>query len=215
MQQLARQNGTCRGCLQPIDQNTARIDHAHTGEQRVRGLLCYSCNWALGQVKDDPGILYRLAAHLDHDIRKVQVFINGALKNERIPIIGETLRNRGYDVLDEWISPGRQADENWQTYEKVRGRTYAEALRGRHATHVFLYDRAHIDMADIALLVMPAGKSAMLELGYAKGRGKLAYIFLDGQEPDRYDIMPNLADKILVNEDDLLEAFPVRSYEAK
>jgi hypothetical protein len=44
----------------------------------------------------------------------------------------------------------------------------------------------------------------MLELGYAKGRGKKAYILLDGQDPDRYDVMPAVADEVFETVDDLL-----------
>lgn len=44
----------------------------------------------------------------------------------------------------------------------------------------------------------------MIELGYAKGRGKKAYILLDGVEPERFDIMPGFADEIFKTEADLL-----------
>ena len=41
------------------------VDHDHkTG--KVRGLLCSRCNTALGYVHDDPGILIKLAAYLNH-----------------------------------------------------------------------------------------------------------------------------------------------------
>lgn len=192
---LARQNGQCRGCLRPIDRYTARIDHNHA-TNIVRGLLCDSCNWALGHLRDEAATLRRLIAYLDHDPAKVLLYLIGALKNERIPLIGNDLRAEGYDVMDEWWTPGPHADEHWQEYERTRGRTYAEALAGRAATNIFLFDRSYIDLADIAVLVMPAGKSAMLELGYAKGRGKRTFILLDGKDPDRYDVMPRFADAV-------------------
>jgi hypothetical protein len=128
----------------------------------------------------------------------------GALKNElRIPEIGNELRLDGYDVMDEWVTPGEHADENWQRYEKIRGRTYKEALKGRAATNIFLFDRSYIDVFDVGVLVLPCGKSAFLELGYAKGRGKKTFILLDGQEPTRFDIMPNFADKVCYDLDEL------------
>jgi len=200
--QLARQQNSCAGCLTPINKS-AHLDHDHaTG--KIRGLLCKSCNWGLGQLKDNPATLRRLMAYLDRNPEQTFVYLIGALKNQRIPDIGNLLRGQGYDVMDEWFTPGEMADLNWQEYSRRRGLSYQEALRGRAAQNIFLFDRSYIDMADVVVLAMPAGKSAMLELGYAKGRGKKTVLFLDGQDPDRYDIMPNFADLICKTESELL-----------
>jgi hypothetical protein len=62
---LEKQRGLCAGCLVALDgaQNT-HIDHCHlTG--MFRGLLCSSCNLALGKVGDDPSTLRRLAEYLE------------------------------------------------------------------------------------------------------------------------------------------------------
>lgn len=41
------------------------LDHCHkTG--RLRGWVCYSCNIALGQVRDDAELLRKLALYLEH-----------------------------------------------------------------------------------------------------------------------------------------------------
>ena len=105
--------------------------------------------------------------------------------------------------MDEWITPGEHADENWQRYEKIRGRNYKEALKGIAATNIFLFDRSYIDISDVGVLVLPCGKSAFLELGYAKGCGKKTFILLDGHEPPRYDIMPNFVDKVCFDIEEL------------
>jgi nucleoside 2-deoxyribosyltransferase len=52
------------------------------------------------------------------------------------------------------------------------------------------FDKRHIDSSDIVIMVMPAGKSAHLELGYSIGMGKEAHILFD-VEPDRFDLMYN------------------------
>jgi hypothetical protein len=204
--ELQRQNYSCYGCLRRIDEKSAKLDHKH-GEEKVRprGLLCDLCNRGLGYMKESAATMRRLTAYLDHDRSLLNIYLIGALKNNRIPEIGNILRSQGYDVMDEWFTPGKEADENWQKYEKLRGRSYGEALRGRAATNIFLFDRSYLDLADVVILVAPAGKSAMIELGYAKGRGKKAYILLDGVDPERFDIMPGFADKIFVTEVELLE----------
>ena len=148
--------------------------------------------------------LRRLMAYLDRERRKLAVYIIGALKNPRIPLVGNLLRAEGYDVMDEWFTPGEHADTNWQAYEKLRGRSYEDALAGRAARNIYMFDRAYLDLSDVAVLVMPAGKSAMLELGYAKGSQKHTVLFLDGAEPDRYDVMPNFADYVVSGELELV-----------
>lgn len=201
--QLNRQNYTCYGCLKKISKIDGNASFCHiTG--KFKGMLCNSCVQVLDCSKNDKSTLRRLMAYLDYDKSKLSVYLMGALKNElRIPEIGNVLRAEGYVVMDEWITPGEHADENWQRYEKIRGRNYQEALKGIAATNIFLFDRSYIDISDVGILVLPCGKSAFLELGYAKGCGKKTFILLDGQEPSRYDIMPNFADKVCFDLDEL------------
>lgn len=188
---LERQKFTCLGCLDPITKDTARIDHDHVTD-KVRGLLCDHCNWTLGHSNDRKDTLRRLMAYLDYDRTKTNIYLIGALRNPAIQGIAKQLRQAGYGVWDEWHGAGPEADEWWQKYEEYRGRTYQQALAGTHATDVFLFDRSYLDLADSAVLVMPAGKSGHLELGYFAGSKKPAFILFD-EEPKRYDVMPNFA----------------------
>lgn len=132
------------------------------------------------------------------------VYLIGSLRNPKITELGNRLRKLGLDVFDDWSSPGPEADSFWQEYENARGRTYAEALQGYHAQHVYAIDKLHLDRCDVAVMVLPAGKSAHLELGYTIGKGKPGYIFMEG-EPDRFDIMYLFATKIFTNEEDLVK----------
>lgn len=59
---MDEQRGSCAICYRGLDEYHC-IDHCHdTG--RVRGLLCRSCNVALGHFKDDPERLLRAVAYL-------------------------------------------------------------------------------------------------------------------------------------------------------
>ncbi|MEU6667686.1 endonuclease VII domain-containing protein [Streptomyces sp. NPDC046727] len=58
---IASQGGVCRICLTAVP---AHVDHCRkTG--RVRGVLCFSCNAALGQFKDQPEAIRRAAAYVE------------------------------------------------------------------------------------------------------------------------------------------------------
>ena len=120
---------------------------------------------------------------------KKKIYIIGALKNENITKIASSLRPK-YDVFDQWITPGPEADHFLFQYAKQRGWNYKEALTCDAAKNNFNFDKRHIDSSDIVVMVMPAGKSAHLELGYSIGMGKEAHILFD-EEPDRFDLMYN------------------------
>lgn len=124
------------------------------------------------------------------------LYLIGSMRNPNIPDLAKALRELGVDVFDDWHSPGPETDDYWQAYEKHRGRTFREALDGYHAKHVFALDKLHLDRCDAAAMVLPAGKSGHLELGYTIGRGKPAYIILPDEPPERFDIMYVLATRI-------------------
>src|SRR5690349_24356322 len=114
------------------------------------------------------------------------------MRNPRIPLLANDLRKEGFEVFDDWYRPGKNADEEWQAYEKMRGRSFKQALDSPHAWHVFNFDRLYLDRASSAVLVAPAGKSGHIELGYMIGQRKPAYVYMEG-EPDRFDIMYRFA----------------------
>lgn len=116
------------------------------------------------------------------------MYIIGSLRNPEIPVIANTLNSLGLEAFSDWFGAGPIADDSWKEHELLRGRKYAEALKGYSAKHIFEFDKYHLNRCDSALLVMPAGKSGHLELGYASGLGKPTFVLFD-EEPDRWDIM--------------------------
>ncbi len=132
-----------------------------------------------------------------------KVYIIGSLRNQEIPVVAKQVRDLGFNVFDDWIAAGPEADDYWKKYELQRGRTYAEALEGLAARHNFFFDKDHLDSSDIGVLVLPAGKSGHLELGYLRGREKPVAILLDDKQ-DRFDLMYKFA-KVCHNIEELLE----------
>jgi hypothetical protein len=60
---LQFQGGVCAGCGEPPHGRHLAVDHEHrTG--RIRGLLCWHCNRAIGIARDKADALLRLGAYL-------------------------------------------------------------------------------------------------------------------------------------------------------
>lgn len=132
------------------------------------------------------------------------IYLIGSLRNPKVPLIAKELRTYGFDVFDEWYAAGPTTDEDWQRYESIRGRSYKEALAGKHAKDVFNFDVENLKLADIGVLVAPAGKSAHLELGWMVGQGKRGYMLFD-KEPERFDVMVQFATDIFFSLEDLVK----------
>lgn len=133
------------------------------------------------------------------------IYVIGSLRNAEIPEISKSLRDLGLDSFDDWFAAGPTADDCWKEYEEDRGRRYKEALRGHAARHVFEFDKHHLDRCDAALLVLPAGKSGHLELGYVSGSSKPTFILLD--RPDRWDVMYQFATEVFETQEEMIGYF--------
>jgi nucleoside 2-deoxyribosyltransferase len=125
-------------------------------------------------------------------MRKPVIYLIGSLRNPAIASVAEAVEHvLGCECFASWAAASPTADDAWRDYERARGNTYEEALRGHAATHVFDFDREHIERADAGLLVLPAGRSGHLELGFMLGQGKPGWILRD--DPERWDVMYRFA----------------------
>ena len=132
------------------------------------------------------------------------VYLIGSLRNPKVPALANKLRQDGFEVFDDWYSPGKNADDEWQAYELARGRAFKEALNGAHAREVFEFDKRYLDKASAVVLTLPCGKSGHLELGYMIGKGKPGFVYMDS-EPDRFDIMYGFATDVCMGYDELVK----------
>lgn len=131
------------------------------------------------------------------------IYLIGSLRNPEVPLIANSLRAEGHEVFDDWFAAGPEADDKWRDYEKSRGHSYLEALHGYAARNVFAFDKCHLQRASRVVLVLPAGKSGHLELGWALGRGIPGYILLDS--PDRWDVMYQFATAVVTSVEELIK----------
>lgn len=116
------------------------------------------------------------------------IYLIGSLRNPRVTEVANELRSYGWEVFDDWMAAGPEADDYWLKYEKEKGVSMTDALKSYAAKHVFEFDKYHLDRCDMAVLLLPAGKSGHLEIGYMAGQGKSTFALFDS-EPDRWDVM--------------------------
>lgn len=137
----------------------------------------------------------------------MKIYLIGSLRNPEVPKLANIIRDRcDVNVFDDWYSAGERADDHLMEYEKQRGHSYAEALNGHSVRHVFEFDKMHLDDSDAGILLLPAGKSCHLELGYLRGQGKPVWILMPNGEPERWDIMYRFATELVYTVDDLILA---------
>lgn len=139
------------------------------------------------------------------------IYLIGSLRNPKIPEIEKALESEGFDVFADWYSAGPEADDYWRDYERGKGHNLAQALAEPAAQHVYNFDRHYLERSDTVVLVMPAGKSAHLELGWALGQGKKGYILLE-EDPDRYDVMYNFTYGVFFSLGELVKQLKIDRY---
>lgn len=131
------------------------------------------------------------------------VYIIGSLANEEVPKIANRLRECGHEVFDQWYGASKHADVAWTEYSKAKGMNFKQALQDHGAQTVFNFDKRFLDLCEVAVLVLPAGKSGHIELGYCLGKGKRGYILLN-EEPQKYDVMYAFATDVFYSIEELL-----------
>lgn len=135
-----------------------------------------------------------------------RIYVASSWRNLDQPEVVARLRARGFEVYDFRNPPGRagfawsEIDPWWQSWTAA---DYIAALQDPHAVAGYESDFAAMQWADTFVLVLPCGRSAHLELGWAVGAGKRTVIITrDGEEPE---LMAKMVDHIAVGLDDALE----------
>ncbi len=130
----------------------------------------------------------------------MNVYVATSWRNERQPEIVKALREEGHTVYDFRAPvPGdngfhwSEIDPEWKKWTPAE---YRLQLDHPTAHRGFSHDMRALDTADAVVLVMPCGRSAHLELGYAAGQGKHTVILLSEGEPE---LMYKMVDCIAVD----------------
>ena len=134
----------------------------------------------------------------------MQIYLIGSLRNPEIPNIAAQIRTYGINVFDQWYSAGPNADDHLRDHFLAQGMNHKEILQTAAAKNIFEFDKRHIEQSDALVLLMPAGKSGFLELGWGMGKGKKGYILYD-KDPERVDVMFQFANGVFYSVDSLVK----------
>lgn len=134
----------------------------------------------------------------------MKIYVASSWRNDIQPGVVALLRGAGHEVYDfknpKWNESGfhwSEIDQGWQYWSF---KEYLEALEHPLALSGYKSDIDALDWCDVCVLVLPCGRSAHLELGYAVGQQKLTAILHNGAaEPE---LMSKMVDRQF---DDLLE----------
>jgi nucleoside 2-deoxyribosyltransferase len=138
----------------------------------------------------------------------VKIYVASSWRNSYQPAIVVALRRAGHDVYDfRAPAPGNDGfrwsdiDPNWQQWDAEH---YRLALQSPIAKAGYALDIGALRECEACVLVLPAGRSASWEFGYAMGQGKKGYVVqFQRQEPE---LMFREA-TILANMNELFDTF--------
>ncbi|MHB9144687.1 MAG: hypothetical protein ACYC5Y_05050 [Symbiobacteriia bacterium] len=131
----------------------------------------------------------------------MKIYVASSWRNAEQPLVVAALREAGHEVYDfRHPAPGNDGfhwsdiDPDWQSWD---GKRFAAALDHPIAVAGFGRDKQALDWCNACVLVLPSGRSAHLEAGYAIGQRKPTAILLaETQEPE---LMYKLAGAHLLN----------------
>jgi hypothetical protein len=136
----------------------------------------------------------------------MKIYVASSWRNLLQPAIVSMLRNFGHEVYDfRNPKPGadgfnwREIDPNWQNWTP---REYAAALEHPIAKAGFDLDMDALRECDACALVLPSGRSASFEFGWAVGNGKRgAVVMFESCEPE----LMYRGNPILATPDDVMD----------
>lgn len=147
----------------------------------------------------------------------MEVYVASSWRNQQQPDVVRMLRAAGHAVYDykhptadsegfHWS----EIDPDWKDWTREAFRTGLEHDIARLG---FGCDMAALKKADACVLVLPCGRSAHLEAGWAKGAGKFLVILLTDTGPLEPELMYAMADRICLDLADVVEALRLHAEE--
>ena len=125
----------------------------------------------------------------------MRIYVASSWRNELQPLVVYVLRSFGHEVYDFRNPPGgagfgwEQVNPDWKLNAGDKGfvncKDYRDMLAHPIAAEGYQSDLRALRECEAVIYVLPCGRSASWELGYAMGMGKPAYVVWFGKhEPE-------------------------------
>jgi len=143
----------------------------------------------------------------------MRIYVASSWRNKRQPLVIDFLREIGHEVYDfrhpcpydtgfHWSQIG----EGWKDWTRDE---FRDALQHPLACSGYALDICALKTCDACVLIMPCGRSAHLELGFAVGMGKATAILLETGEPE---LMYRMVDHLCVCKEELAQVFSAEQF---
>lgn len=134
----------------------------------------------------------------------MKIYVASSWRNNIQDVIVDTLRAVGHEVYDfKNPAPGNKGfawsaiDPEWKTW---KADPFRQALKHPIAEKGFKLDMDALRWCDACVLVLPCGRSAHLELGWAAGAGKRTIaLAMDDVGPHEPELMYSMLDAVTVS----------------
>jgi hypothetical protein len=141
----------------------------------------------------------------------MKVYVASSWRNPIQDVIVITLRNVGHEVYDfKNPRPGntgfswREIEPGWEHWS---ARQFRSALGHPIAVEGFGLDMAALRWCEACVLVLPCGRSAHMELGWACGAGKRTIaLVMDEVGPHEPELMYSMLDAVCLSIHEMIEA---------
>lgn len=127
----------------------------------------------------------------------LKICLASSWKNEELVLqYAKWLREQGFKVDAFCDASSRRFVFSARELDECEHINHISSLSLPDFKRAFEEDKKWLDWSDVCVLLLPCGRSAHLEAGYAKGQGK-GLIILSELNPGEWDVMYGFADYVL------------------
>ena len=128
----------------------------------------------------------------------MKIYLASSWKNQQqVLALADIFESNGFEVDTFRRKTDKRYAFHWSefvdTETALQNYDAISFLADPRVLRAFQEDKRWLDWADTVVLVLPCGRSAHLEAGYAKGQGKSLYIYGDFKKGE-FDVMYGFAD---------------------